>query len=88
MTNDSIAEEGVKEKGEKIGGRKRKRRGKHAKGSSLGHWPTKVTSGLDMVIPHSNGDTFAQRDANPGLGGGRGRGRGLDSAAIISKQTK
>lgn len=31
----------------------------HAKGSSLGHWPTKVTSGLDMVILHSIGDTFA-----------------------------
>lgn len=32
----------------------------HAKGSSLGHCPTKVTSGLDMVIPHSSTDTFAR----------------------------
>lgn len=32
----------------------------HAKGSSLGHCPTKVTSGLDMVIPHSSTDTFAK----------------------------
>lgn len=33
----------------------------HAKGSSLGHCPTKVTSGLDMVIPHSSTDTFASQ---------------------------
>lgn len=36
----------------------------HAKGSSLGHCPTKVTSGLDMVIPHSSTDTFAPKPAS------------------------
>lgn len=35
----------------------------HAKGSSLGHCPTKVTSGLDMVILHSSTDTFAPKPA-------------------------
>lgn len=37
----------------------------HAKGSSLGHCPTKVTSGLDMVIPHSRHRHLRVRERAP-----------------------
>lgn len=65
--NDNIMEQGWTRKGEQhdraVGVVNETQL--HAKGSSLGHCPTKVTSGLDMVIPHSSTDTFAKPASQP-----------------------